>query len=69
MSDGGNRSTFLMGFTEGPKVSCNFYNLLVSEGFFKTFLFNVIRLFGILQFSISSWIPAFAGMTDKNVTD
>jgi len=64
MSDGGNRSTFLMGFTEGPKVSWNFYNLLVSEGFFKTLLFNVIRLSaypespseyskGLLAFSIS----------------
>ncbi len=28
-----------------------------------------IRLFGKLLLSISSWIPAFAGMTGKDVTD
>ena len=28
-----------------------------------------ICLFTILKLSISSWIPAFAGMTDKDGTD
>jgi hypothetical protein len=38
--------------------------MIINDGLNKS-----IHLFGKLQLSISSWIPAFAGMTGKDVTD